>query len=47
MDLIRNINDAAREKDAAEAAVAETEPQEDKGKTVSDYLSDIQGEEKT
>lgn len=47
MDLIRNINDAVREKDAVEAAIAETEPQEDKGKTVSDYLSDIQDEERT
>lgn len=45
MDLIKDINNTAREKEAVEAAIEETQPQETDGKSVSDYLSDIQQDE--
>jgi len=46
MDLIKDINNTAREKDAVEAAIEATKPAEPTGKTVADYLTDIQQEEK-
>lgn len=51
MDLIKNINDATREKDEfetaqAEVAKAEAEQAEAAGKSVQDYLTDIQSKEK-
>ncbi len=45
MDLIKDINNTVREKDAIEAAIEETKPQESNGKSISDYLSDIQQDE--
>ncbi len=45
MDLIRDINKSAQEKEVVELAIEETEPKKDTGKTVSDYLTDIQQEE--
>jgi len=46
MDLIKDINNEIREKDAVEAAIEETQPTETDGKSVSDYLNDIQQQEK-
>ncbi len=43
MDLIKDINNAAREKDAVEAAIEEPET-DDGEKKVSDYLTDIKAE---
>jgi hypothetical protein len=44
MDLIKDINDTVSEKDAVEAAIEATKPAEPTGKTVADYLTDIQQE---
>jgi len=48
MDLIKNINNAVREKDAVEAAIEETEPKEKEkisiGKPITDYIADIKQE---
>lgn len=41
MDLIKDINNTIRDKDTIEAAIEETKPKEDIGKTISDYLADI------
>lgn len=46
MDLIRDINNTVREKEAIEVAVEETDPEESKNKSISDYLFDIQQENK-
>jgi len=50
MDLIRDINDATREKDEVEAAIAvadaaAAEAAEAAGKTIQDYLTDIQAKD--
>jgi len=46
MDLIRDINTAATEKQiAVEVAAEEVEQKPDTGKSVADYLSNIQQEE--
>jgi len=46
MDLIKDINNTVREKDAVEAAIEQTQSEvEDTSKSVSDYLNDIQQEE--
>jgi len=45
MDLIKDINNTARERDAIETAIEETEPKsEETEKKVSDYLTDIKTE---
>jgi len=42
MDLIKDINNTARKNDPVEPTIKETEPKPDTGKSISDYLSDIQ-----
>ncbi len=44
MDLIKDINNTIRDKDAVETAIEETEPKEETGKSISDYLTDIKAE---
>lgn len=45
MDLIQDINNTIRDKDAVETAIEETDPEkEETGKSISDYLTDIKAE---
>jgi len=45
MDLIQDINNTIRDKDAVETAIEETDPEiADTEKKVSDYLADIKAE---